>query len=432
MNHLEKINEIFRNHQIHKTLESVKNTILINKPKNFDQLGDEEKFAFIRLQHIYSSLQKILENTDKLLTPEPLLNEINNDLNQVLNNASQYLNSPVSHYGNLNTAIFNLSKKLNQLFLPKGVEGLTEAIQIFTNELSAEKEKFTKTSKEIRNKANESTDQFNQTKQKLKELKDEIEKQKGRLDGMLTEQTKAFSDAEISRNQNFTESQKQQKTDFDNLLKDFSAEKEEILVSHTSSLKALAEESSNSCKLLLSEIQEQLNKAEEIVGTLVKTSLSGTYKQIANRELWSAWLMRGLAMLAFIALGGMVVWAVKVLNLGNDGLVNWDVFAVRISFGLVFAFPGIYFARESSRHWNSEKHNRRLALELATFEPFLVHLDDKERKDLVAKKADEYFGNKNSDFNDETLGIKDVHLKVDQFLKIAERISKIVHAGGAK
>ena len=430
MLHLQKIEDIFKNHQIHKTLENIKNSILGSKPSNFDQLGDEEKFAFIRLQHIHSSLVKILENTDKLLASEQLLNEVNNDLSQILNHASQYLNNPNAHYGNLNTGIFNLSKKLNQLFLPKGIEGLTEAIKIFTGEMAAEKEKFIKTSQEIRTKANESVSQFNQTEQKLNDLKTEIDNQKTRLDKMLNEQTTTFNNAETTRNQNFTKAQQQQKTDFENLIKEFSTKKSEIITEHTSALKTLAEESSNSSESLLGKIQAQLNKAEEIVGTLVKTSLSGTYKQIANRELWSAWVMRCLALLFFGGMVAMIVWL--AYDLSENKISDWRYFAARLSFSIALFVPAVYLAKESSRHWIAEKNNRKLALELATFEPFLVHLDDKERKALIAKKADEYFGNKNSDFNDDNLGIKDMHLKVDQFLKIAERISKIVHPSGTK
>ncbi len=124
----------------------------------------------------------------------------------------------------------------------------------------------------------------------------------------------------------------------------------------------------------------------------------------------------------------MVIWAVSSMHFNKNG-IDWGTFAFRISLGFAFLIPGIYCAKESSRHWNAEKHNRRLALELAALDPFIVKLDEAKQKEIIEKKADEYFGKKSPQESEEDVpGLKDVYLRADQLIKVAERIAKIIRS----
>ena len=200
----------------------------------------------------------------------------------------------------------------------------------------------------------------------------------------------------------------------------------ELIETQKQQMDGVVTEATQKYENLLTEIGEQLDKAVEIVGTIVKTTMSGNYQIIANREYRNAWIMRGVAIASFLLMGAMVIWAVWSMNFSEDGMV-WDTFAFRISLGFAFLIPGFYCAKEANRHWNAEKHNRRLALELAALDPFLIKLDEAKRKEIIAKKADEYFGQGSSHAaSDDFPGLKDIHLRGDQLLKLAQQIAKIV------
>ena len=111
---------------------------------------------------------------------------------------------------------------------------------------------------------------------------------------------------------------------------------------------------------------------------------------------------------------------------GDNG-INWTIVAIRISLGLAFLVPGIYCAKESNRHWDSEKKNRRIALELAALGPFLVKLDEPKRKEIIEKMAGEYFGRRSGieDSNDNKW-MEGFSVRGDQVKPLAEWIVKML------
>lgn len=418
--------EQYKTHQVHKTLDDLGQQLQDKKPGNFENCGDDVKLPYERLRYLVDIFKSAIKKSDPLFTSVAILTEINNDLNIVRQHWNNYLIEPNRHWQALNNVLDPLLKKVVILFAPNAPKSISESIRSFIDGVHAEKDKLSKIVLDVQKVANESNVQFKQVEQKLDELKLDVDKQKIRLDTMLTEQTSVFNNSETSRNQKFTQAQQQQKEDFDAEIEEFTARKGEVIKLHAAKLNEIEVKSSQDSESLVEKIQLQLDKAVEIVGTIVTTSISGDYKLIANREYKNAWRMR-LVALAFFGLMALMVGMV-IYDLHGDAAKNWEVFAIRISLSLVFGLPGIYLAKESARHWSAEKNNRRLALELATLDPFINKLDESKRVEILMKKADEYFGGKATHMQgDDGFNMQDVHLNVNQLLKIAEKISKIVH-----
>jgi len=283
-------------------------------------------------------------------------------------------------------------------------------------------------------------EELERAKSVLQDLATEIQGQKGRMDTLITQQGESFTKseqdraaqfiaAEQSRNTAFSTSQADRSTQFTTASKEMDASVKKLIEVNQEKLDQIQTDRENDSSDLIEKLTAQLARAEVIVGTIVKTTMSGNYQIIANREYRNAWVMRYSAIASFLLVGAMIVWAVIISHLGDDG-VKLSTVVIRLSFGFLFVLPGIYCARESSRHWAAEKHNRRIALELASLGPFLAELDIEKRDEIIVEKAREYFGNKPPDKNGEeeavSSSLRGFSIRGDKLFKLLEEIAKII------
>lgn len=429
----------FQSHQIHITIKQWIERLPKERPSNFNDLSDEARDAYVRLRWVVRDLRERLGKLNPMMAQQAVLNELNQRIAQLETPWNQYKANPQARWQQLNDNTDGLIANIRNLPASNGAAASIEKIE----ELSADMMSVLKDAKsevqDLQKSADSADGKFQEAQDKLRDLETEIQAQKSRLDQMLTQQIQAFTQAEQNRAAQFSkleqdraakfsESQEQKKTKFDAMVTEFQAEKAKTIEKHEKELAKVREEATSSSQELMKKLQEQLDKAEEIVGIVVKTSMSGNYQIIANREYRNAWIMRGIAILSFLALGAMVIWAVHAMAVGPNGF-DWRTVAFRLSLGFAFLIPGIFCASESSRHWNQEKHNRRIALEMAALTPFIGHLDEAKQKEIIEKKADEYFGKKILDNGEEgQASLKNLHLSGSQLSAILQEIVKILKA----
>ncbi|MDH4203885.1 MAG: hypothetical protein OEV87_13470 [Phycisphaerae bacterium] len=431
----------YRAHPVHVTISQWREKLRNERPGNFIELGQESKDAYVRLRWILRDIKARLDRMDPMLAQINILQNINNIISNLQNPWSQYYSNPNGNWQVLNNhtdAIVSQSQPLPQ---DSGVHASLESLDELRNDMETVIDNARKAVEELGKSAAGSDDKFNNANNKVDELVAEIATQKARLDQMLTQHNETFSKAQQERAILFTnteqdrqtkygESQEKRKQFFTEITDEFKETANNVIKEHQGQLKNIEIDGQSKSDEIIDSINSQLDKAVEIVGTIVKTTMSGNYLISANREYRNAWLMRGVAILAFLGMGGMVIWAVGSMNIGPTG-IDWSTFAFRLSLGTAFLIPGFYCAKESSRHWIAERQNRRIALELAALDPFLVKLDEAKQKEIIEKKADEYFGHGSShSVEDDFPTLKEVYLRGDQLFKIVERVAKIVHGGG--
>ncbi|NOZ87475.1 MAG: hypothetical protein GXP49_14630 [Deltaproteobacteria bacterium] len=431
----------YRAHPVHTTLNQWRKKLPAERPANFSDLPPDPKNAYVRLRWVLRDLKARLDKLNPMLAQTNVLNNINQRLSQLQNHWTQYLSNPTGQWQELENYTDGLVDHIRILPSSNGSQASEECLEELRADMNAAIEEAQTAIRDMQSTAGGTEKKFQETNEQLKKLAAEITSQKARLDQMLIQHNEAFTKAQQERATQFTnteqervtkfgEAQEQRKSKFDAIVNKFEETKEEVIKKHQKELASIESEGKKRSDELLVSINDQLDKAVEIVGTIVKTTMSGNYQIIANREYKNAWIMRGIAVSAFLGMGAMVIWAVSSMKLGSNG-IDWSTFAFRISLGTAFLIPGIYCAKEASRHWNAEKHNRRIALELAALDPFLVKLDEAKRKEIIEKKADEYFGQNASRYaEDEVPALKDVYLRGDQLFKFFERIAKIIHGGG--
>lgn len=394
----------FESHQIHTSVKQWLERLPAERPTNFNDLSDEARDAYVRLRWNVRDLRDRISKLNPMIAQKGMLNELNQRFASLEAPWNQYKANPEPHWQTLDNHTDALVASIRNLPAGNGVAASIEKIEELSTDMAGVLKEAKAEVQALRKSAAGADKKFQEVQDKLKALEPEIQAQKARLDQMLTQHSQAFTQAEQSRAAQFSkveqdraakfsESQEQKKAKYDALAGEFQAAKTETIEKHQQELAKVREAATASSQELIDKLQAQLDKAEEIVGIVVKTSMSGNYQIIANREYRNAWIMRGLAILSFLAMGAMVIWAVHAMAVGPNG-IDWRTVALRLSLGFAFIVPGIFCATESSRHWNQEKHNRRIALEMAALTPFIGQLDEAKQREIIEKKADEYFGRK--------------------------------------
>lgn len=180
------------------------------------------------------------------------------------------------------------------------------------------------------------------------------------------------------RKTTYTQESETRRTTSDQWSKD-SAEKFETLLTDSKSNAA-----SN-----LAKMNEHLDRAKEILGIVASSVVGGHYKETAERDFKSANIYRRLALAFFVVMAGMIAYV--VLSVNGIGC-RWEMGLFRVGVGMALLIPAYYCAKESSKHREAERRNRRLQIELATIEPYLEKLDSPdEMKAILKEKANSYF-----------------------------------------
>ena len=398
-----------------------------NQPKNLIEIGYEYRLTYLKLR---TALRLILNNLTKasaLYITNELIEKIRNATSQTQQEIINFKADPKGNIDDLDhhiTELFYINKLINN---PQRNEHTISINEIAIDTLLKDAEKFVATLEDLESKSDDVEYNLDDLNNKINEIERDISNQKSRIDQIISQQTESFSRSEQQRSESFSTRQEQRTEQFSDKVAEWDDKLKNHVEKSEASLNEIANESKNKSKDMIEEINSQLLRAEKVVGTIVNTSMSGTYKVIAQREYTNAWIMRGATILCFAIMGGIIIWAANSIHIGSNG-VDLKTFIVRISFGFLFLAPALYCARESSLHWEAEKSNRKIALELATLDPFLNSVDEDDKKSIISEKSNIYFsGQSNQSNGEQKPNIGESTIKGDQLLKILENFAKILN-----
>lgn len=91
-------------------------------------------------------------------------------------------------------------------------------------------------------------------------------------------------------------------------------------------------------------------------------------------------------MTAMIGVGAFAFY----YSIGHE--TDWRVFAFRLGTVIVLAVPAVYAANESSKHRERERLNRKIHLELASIDAYLVLLPENQRNQIKGGLTERFFG----------------------------------------
>lgn len=367
----------FKNHAVHSTLDQCIEAI---KSHELEDLNEDQILAVSRCEHVLEFTKTMINRCDADLVVPATLDQLNNAITQVLNHWNQFVSnrnwkSLTSPCDTLITHVAQLSSK--QRPIPKSYESL----------LSSLRDNAAAMLRQIREGKQQQDEELEGFESRLETFAQtiqthaaEVEKQKTRMDSLITQQQETFSTAQETRNKEFSAFVSEKETTF-----------EESQVEQTSKFEALHDQQTKAGQEQIDELQAHCDRAKKIIGIIGNVGVTGNYQKIANEERDTANLFRWLAAAFFaisVAAAGVVLW----ISTTSENF-TWEMGLFRLITAVAFAAPGIYCAMESSKHRKNEQENRKLELELASISPFLEKLDETKAKEILEKLAPEYFGN---------------------------------------
>ncbi|MEH7126293.1 hypothetical protein V7127_24085 [Bacillus sp. JJ1773] len=387
--------ERFETHPIHLTLENNINT-------TFQIIENEQQGEAIieldRINQVLQLIKDILKNCDPNLVHISYLDNLqNNCLTTTLSQLNSYRNQ--SNIGFLNAANNHLDGYIPSITniispnLPNDVEGIRESISSFRRSVSQHLRYTEEDYKKLVLAKTVLEEGFNQ-------VASTVETQKGRLDTAISDFQQQFSNAEELRRTKFSEIEDKRENDFKELEKEW----EEIfkdtfenvesalgqkLIEFQNKENDLEEEFTTRSEQYLETLEEYKNKAAKVLNIISNTSMAGGYKQVADQEQSSRKFWRFITMSAMILLIFAALYSF-ISPIGDNSI--WTEIAKRLSVAAALAAVVGYASRQAKIHLDAERLYRRMELELTSLSPYLVELGDDERKEIMAKMAEKFFG----------------------------------------
>jgi hypothetical protein len=207
----------------------------------------------------------------------------------------------------------------------------------------------------------------------IEAFKTQFEAQKTRVDDLVTTQQQSFQTGQTERVTAFVQETELRKTTHDQMAAERAAAFELWTKSADEKLGAILKGTQEAADTNLVEMDKHQSRAKEILGIVAAAGVSGHYKNTAERELGYANFYRWGALAFFIAMVTLVFYVVISVKAAD---FRWEMGLFRVGVSLALLLPAYYCARESAKHREAEKRNRRLHIELATLEPYLEKLND--------------------------------------------------------
>lgn len=384
------------NHPVFETLKAIELSLDATRSKAEAMTTDTIE-ALDRLSSGNRFIDNLLRRVDPILIVPAWLDPLNNSLVQVASSITQFNKTPnlgQLAIGNthLDTALSHLSS-IHILATPADIDDLREALSSFRRACG-------QLSRNLEIEVDKTRHSSTLLKTKLDELSVEITTQKKRLDDAITSFTDSFNTAQSTRNDEFSLAKEKLKTDALDLLKKsqesfstfFLASKESIdklQITIQENQDAQLKLTEKKCESHLSDISKHQDEAKRLVGIISMTGMVGGYQQVANkeRESFIRWRRGTVFCMILLAIFGFYTFYTAVSPSFEPA-----TFANRLFVTITLAILAGYSAFQADRHRKSEIENRRMELELASFDPFLASLADEERNELKKIMADRLFG----------------------------------------
>lgn len=302
------------------------------------------------------------------------------------------MDSAISQANNIKNIFPYLVSKVDET----GIENVRKVVhsirQSASNQMRGLSEEFEK-------RTNEILEQVESLKQVSIETNDTIKNQKDRLDNAIAEFQKQFSERIGEFQKQFSEAEEERRKKVDSSIqlreKSYSKETKE----RNEQIEKWKVESETNTQNLIKQLRNFAKEAEVTVGLMSEKSLQNDFIIQADKEKDRAWWWN---LATFIEVGLLIsaVGYIFVHTIIVPLPVEQSNYPQILSKFLVTAVIGIiarWTSRQANRHLAEERRLRKLALELATINPFLNNLPNETQHKVKELLAMKYYGNNNDE-----------------------------------
>lgn len=384
----------FEQHAVFAALESTRKQLESVSKAVADA---EQTESCARLERVVDYLHGLLKATDPELVPFAVLDQIAPTLNQITSYLEQFAGT--SNAADLDSAngqadaVLQQSQALSPRVASGDVQELQSAVSTFRRSAGQLLRNIEAEVEAAKSKAAAVGSQLGDQEAK-------IQAQDARLDTVVTEYQSQFSDAQAQRQTEFGQALQESQTTIGQAVTKGKADLDDLLaLAKSASDEAVAEAKqradtqytglAEAGEKRINELDELLAKAVKTVGVIGSTGMAGGYQIVADDEKKAANSWRWWTVAALVGAIGATIFAVAH-GISNGFHVN--TFFAKWAISVPFAALAAYAGHESSKHRDQERINRKIELQLASLDAYLVTLDDDKQDEIRSKLADRFFG----------------------------------------
>lgn len=373
--------------------QKVKEALRLLESSKSDGLGSNDMAAYARLLKALKVILTRFENLDPELYHQNTWANIGPWSLNLQNYATTFSQSPnpnaLNNANSMADEILGVLRPGERQASDEIVKAVAEAAHSFQTKITEELEQIRNGVANEKAAVTSITESIDSEHTRLNGLSTLIEQQKGRLDQSIAAYQKQFSDAETGRSNTFASDSKKRFDDFELLLKTKEDEARKYQENQKQIFDRFFDALEKKSDDHLHRLQTRQKEVNQIFGAIGASSFAGHFKNTADIEHIAADRLRWIALAsmgAMIAVAGITFYH----SLRHD--ITAHIFAFRLATSVVILIPAIYAAQESGKHRDRENALRKMHLELASIDAYLVLLPEPQRNEIKAKMTEKFFG----------------------------------------
>ena len=380
---------------IHKTVERALEAL----DSETEELDSNAAGEHRRLQKAFGLLKDVLDGMDPELSPDALLNALDNHLNEhVVAQISNFaFNGYVQQLIDANdqfTLEIPMVLQMASVSKPQesreAIRGIEAAYDGFCRAVEKTKDEFAKT-------AAEKTNEIFDLECRTSELLTSLENRQKEIDAQISTWQSEFTEAQTTRAEEHSGAQIERNKEYDKALREFKSTSEkdrtETIEKHDQELGQSFEAYKADVSAKKDSIHDMHAEIKKLHDLVTNDSVAGGYKKGANDErraaLWWSLVSMG-------CYGLILLWVLFKGKLGFgvadvDGL-DWPLIVTTLSVTAVALVAAQFAGKQSRISRMNEQRMRWFSFEIAAINPFISSLPDDEQQKLKQQLSEKLFG----------------------------------------
>lgn len=376
--------ERFSEHGVFTAIDSVKAKLTESDEDELLSTVDLRE-AHDRLSYGLDYIVRVLSAADPQLTAQGPLNTLESQLTQVTSQIQNFLNTEQgSHlFSNANDHMDRALQAARQLPVPEvptDLEGIRDDVTRFRQSASAHlrylENDFKKAEETLEQKIATTSSGITKTETQIENRLQELNAEKQRLDKAIADFQQQFRSAEAERAKAFSDGVDKQGEEFRKLV----GESETSLDHAMERFEAKGDS-------FIQHFEERKNEVEKLVGAVGATGLTGGFKATSQEEANQANFWRWVGVGAILAIVLVTVFLFGPVGVAPD----WNLIAAKALVSAPFAVLAAYALTESAKHRRRESKNRKMALELASIDPYLALMPEDDQREVKKLLVERWF-----------------------------------------
>ncbi len=404
---MDQWNERFPNHVLFSTLPAIHDSL--NKAETEATVA-ADVVSIHQIRRVIDHFAGRMRIADPAFVPASMLSNVNSYLQSAAGELSAFAsNKNSAHLQNATGQMDNVASQM--VYLPPLTTDAVEEIEQVREAVASFRKSAGQHQRYLDDEMRNLSSSVVAIRKQLDEMVQEITSQKSRLDTAISQFQQQFSEAEARRAELFSATEREasrKHTETSETLKATSEATIDELETQTaaaiaaqkdtfatairefnSAAEQIRQKFENDGNTVISALGSLKTRAEELVSVITNTGNVAGFQRVADRHRSTA---RVWQVIAVVALLGLVTFAMVAFFAVAKGAVNWELLAARLFVSATFGILGAYAARQADKHEYAEAANRKLELELASIDPFLVGLPEDMRNETKRQLADRLFG----------------------------------------